>query len=41
MWNDNSLLEELRKQNKEQVTLDYQKILKELNDNTQKFYEND
>ena len=41
MWNDNSLLEELRAQNKEQVTLDYQKILKELNDNTQKFYEND
>ena len=41
IWNDNSLLEKLREQTKEQVTLDYQNILKELNNNTQKFYEND
>lgn len=41
MWNDNRLIEKLREQNKEQVALDYQIILKELNNNTRKFYEND
>lgn len=39
MWNDNSLLEKLREQDKEQIALDYQKILNELNNNTHRFYE--
>lgn len=39
MWNDNSLIEKLREQNKEQIAIDYQKILNELNNNTHRFYE--
>lgn len=39
MWNDNKLLDAIREQNKEIVTIDYNKILKELNNNTHEFYE--
>ena len=39
MWNDNKLLNAIRDQNKEVVTIDYNIILEELNNNTYKFYE--